>query len=86
MAEEVSTELRLDFLEARLRAQEVVLQCLCKAIATLDGRSAHAVAVAIEVAELEQMETAGENDEVARLLRRFRQQFEEPQFEPDGGG
>ena len=84
MAEDVSTELRLDSLDARLRAQEVVLQCLCKAIATLDGRSAHAVAVAIEVAELEQMESAGENDEVAHLLRRFRQQFEEPQFEPDG--
>ncbi len=86
MAEDVSTELRLDLLEGRLRAQEVVLQCLCKAIATLDGRSAHAVAVAIEVAELEQMESAGETDEVARLLRRFRQQFEEPQFEPDGRG
>ena len=76
MADNISTELRLASLEARLRAQEVVLQCLCKAIATLDGRSAHAVAVAIEVAELEQAETAGEDDEVAHLLRRFREQFE----------
>ena len=78
MADNISTELRLASLEARLRAQEVVLQCLCKAIATLDGRSAHAVAVAIEVAELEQVENAGEDDEVAHLLRRFREQFEEP--------
>ena len=61
MADNISTELRLASLEARLRAQEVVLQCLCKAIATLDGRSAHAVAVALEVAD---------------LLRRFREQFE----------
>ena len=78
MAEDISTELRLASLEARLRAQEVVLQCLCKAIATLDGRSAHAVAVALEVAELEQAGVAGEDDEIVRLLRRFREQFEEP--------
>jgi hypothetical protein len=84
MPENISTELRLNSLEAGMRVQEVVLQCLCKAIATLDGRSAHAVAVALEVAELEQAEVNGEDDEVVRLLRRFREQFEEPGFEPYG--
>jgi sulfur relay (sulfurtransferase) DsrC/TusE family protein len=84
MAENVSPELRLDSFEARLRVQEVVLQCVCKALATLDGRSAHAVAVALEVAELEQAEVTGDDDEVVRLLRRFRAQFEEP--EPYGRG
>ncbi|HEX8168005.1 MAG TPA: hypothetical protein VF601_19730 [Beijerinckiaceae bacterium] len=83
MAEEVSAALRLDSLEARVRAQEVVLQCLCRAVATLDGRSAHAVAVALEVAELEQAEITGEDDEVVRLLRRFRDQFEEPMARGD---
>jgi hypothetical protein len=81
MAEGLSTELRLELLEARLRAQEVVLQSLCKAIASIDRVSGHAVAVALEVAELEQLELTGAEDEVIRLLRRFREQVEEPQFE-----
>jgi uncharacterized coiled-coil protein SlyX len=81
MAERPSTELRLELLEARLRAQEVVLESLCKAIASMDRRSGHAVALALEVAELEQLEAAGEEDETVRLLRRFREQVEEPQFE-----
>ena len=78
MADEVPAERRLTSLEARLRAQEIVLACLSRAVAALDGRSAHAVAVALEVAELEQAEVAGEDDEIVRLLRRFREQFEEP--------
>ncbi|HEX8665949.1 MAG TPA: hypothetical protein VF744_18190 [Beijerinckiaceae bacterium] len=82
MAEDVLTGPRIESLEARLRAQEIVLACLCRAVATLDGRSAHAVAVALEVAEIEQAETTGEDDEVVRLLRRFRQQVEEPGLEP----
>jgi len=53
-------------------------------IATLDPRSSHAVAVALEVAELEQAEITGEDDEVVRLLRRFREQFEEPRFDRNG--
>ena len=69
---------------ARLRAQEIVLRCLCKVIATLDPRSSHAVAVSLEVAELEQAESTGEDDEVVRLLRRFREQFEEPRFDRNG--
>jgi uncharacterized coiled-coil protein SlyX len=81
MAEGPSTERRLELLEARLRAQEVVLQSLCKAIALMDSRSGHAVALALEVAELEQLELTGEEDEVVRLLRHFREQLEEPQFE-----
>jgi hypothetical protein len=81
MTERPSIELRLELLEARLRAQEVVLQSLCKAIALIDRRSGHAVALALEVAELEQLELIGEEDETVRLLRRFREQVEEPQFE-----
>jgi hypothetical protein len=81
MNETPAAEPRLASLEARLRAQEIVLQCLCKVIATLDPRSSHAVAVALEVAELEQAEVTGEDDEVVRLLRRFREQFEEPRFD-----
>ncbi|MDF3061841.1 MAG: hypothetical protein K0S06_1950 [Microvirga sp.] len=84
MAERPSTELRLELLEARLRAQEVVLQSLCKAIASIDRRCGHAVALALEVAELEQLEAIGEEDETVRLLRRFREQVEEPQFESQG--
>src|SRR5829696_3983780 len=61
---EIPADLRLASLAARLRAQEIVLQCLCKVIATLDPRSSHAVAVALEVAELEQAEITGEDDEV----------------------
>lgn len=81
MRDNVSTELRLSMLEGRMHAQEVVLQCLCKAIATIDGRSGRAVALALEVAELEQAEITGEDDEVVRLLRRFREQFGELQLE-----
>ena len=76
---EIPAELRLASLAARLRAQEIVLQC-----ATLDPRSSHAVAVSLEVAELEQAEITGEDDEVVRLLRRFREQFEEPRFDRNG--
>jgi hypothetical protein len=65
-------------LDARVRAQEIVLQSLCKAIGSLDPRSAHAIAVAIEVAELEQAELTGEDDAIIRLLRRFREQIETP--------
>ena len=53
-------------------------------VATLDPRSSHSVAVALEVAELEQAEITGEDDEVVRLLRRFREQFEEPRFDRNG--
>jgi sulfur relay (sulfurtransferase) DsrC/TusE family protein len=53
-------------------------------IATIDPRSSHSVAVALEVAELEQAEITGEDDEVVRLLRRFREQFEEPRFDRNG--
>lgn len=81
MRDNISTELRLSLLEARMHAQEVVLQCLCKAIATIDGRSGRAVALALEVVELEQAEITGEDDEVVRLLRRFREQFGELQLE-----
>ena len=81
---EIPLDLRLASLEARLRAQEIVVQCLCKVIATLDPRSSHSVAVALEVAELEQAEITGEDDEVVRLLRRFREQFEEPRFDRNG--
>ena len=81
---EIPADLRLASLAARLRAQEIVLQCLCKVIATLDPRSSHAVAVSLEVAELEQAEITGEDDEVVRLLRRFREQFEEPRFDRNG--
>ena len=45
---EIPLDLRLASLEARLRAQEIVVQCLCKVIATLDPRSSHSVAVALE--------------------------------------
>ena len=81
MIEGASTERRLELLEARLRAQDVVLQSLCKAIASIDRQSGHALALALEVAELEQLELTGEEDEVVRLLRRFREQVEEPQFD-----
>ena len=77
MAERPSTELRLELIEARLGAQELALQWLLKAIASIDSRSGHAVALALEVAELEQLELTGEEDETVRFLRRFREQIEE---------
>ena len=76
MRDVLPIELRLELLEARMRAQDVVLQSLYKAIASLDRRSGHAIALALEVAELEQLEIMGEEDEVVRLLRRVREQVE----------
>jgi hypothetical protein len=76
MRDSLPIELRLELLEARLRAQGVVLQALSKAIASLDPRTGHAIALALEVAELEQLEVMGEEDEVVRLLRRVREQME----------
>jgi len=81
MAERQSTELRLELIEAQLRAQQVALHWLCKAIASIDHHSGHAVALALEVAELEQLDLSAEEDATVRLLRRFREQIEEPQFE-----
>ena len=62
--------------EARLKAQELVLQCLCKAISSIDGRSGHAMALALEVAEMEQAEVAGPDDEIVRFLRNMREHCE----------
>jgi hypothetical protein len=62
--------------EARLKAQEFVLQCLCKAISSIDGRSGHAMALALEVAEMEQAEMAGPDDEIVRFLRSMREACE----------
>ena len=78
MAERPSTELRLELIEARLGAQEVALRWLLKAIASIDSRSGHAVALALEVVELEQLELTGEEDATVRFLRRLREQIEEP--------
>jgi hypothetical protein len=81
MAERQSTELRLEFIEAQLRAHQVALHWLYKGIASIDHRSGHPVALALEVAGLEQLELTGEEDATVRLLRHFREQIEEPQFE-----
>ena len=45
-----STESPLAMIESRLRAHEVVLQCLVKAVALMDTRSAHAIAHSIPAA------------------------------------
>jgi|1185.fasta_scaffold497556_1 hypothetical protein len=80
MAERPSTELRLELIEARLRAHEVALQWLFKAIASIDPGSGQAVLLALEVLELEQLELTGEEDETLRCLRRVREQLEELQL------
>jgi hypothetical protein len=71
-----STESPLGVIEARMRAQELVLQCLCKAVASLDARSGHAIALALEVAEEEQAELRGNDDDIVHMLRRLREQCE----------
>ena len=71
-----STESPLAMIESRLRAHELVLQCLVKAVALMDTRSAHAIALALEVAEEEQAELKGGDDDVVRLLRLMREQCE----------
>ena len=76
MPEQVSTQAGFGLLESRIRAQEIVLECLCRAIASLDSRSARAVALALEVAEFDQAELAGDDDEIVRILRRFRREVE----------
>jgi hypothetical protein len=76
MPEQVTTQAGFGLLESRIRAQEIVLECLCRAIASLDSRSARAVALALEVAEFEQAELAGDDDEIVRILRRFRREVE----------
>jgi hypothetical protein len=76
MPDQAMTQGRFGLLESRIRAQEIVLECLCRAVASLDGRSARAVALALEVAEFEQAELAGDDDEIVRILRRFRREVE----------
>ena len=71
-----STGSPLATIEARLRAQELVLQCLCKAVASMDARSGYAIALALEVAEEEQAEIRGSDDDIVHLLRRMREQCE----------
>src|SRR5215218_5994705 len=68
MAERPSTELRLELIEARLRAHEVALQWLFKAIASIDPAAGQAVLLALEVLELEQLELTGKEDETLRCL------------------
>ena len=69
-----STESPLAMIEARMQAHELVLQCLCKAVASIDARSGQAIALALEVAEEEQAEMRGGDDHVVDLLRRLREQ------------
>jgi hypothetical protein len=76
MLDQVTRQERFGLLESRVRAQEVVLECVCRAIASFDSRSAQAVALALEVAEFEQAELAGDDDEIVRILRRFRREVE----------
>ena len=59
-----------------MQAHELVLQCLCKAVASMDTRSGQAIALALEVAEEEQAERRGSDDDVVQLLRRIREQCE----------
>jgi hypothetical protein len=73
-----STESPLAMIEARMQAQELVLQCLCKAVASMDARSGHAIALALEVAEEEQAELRGNDNAVVHLLRRIRELCEHP--------
>jgi enolase len=70
------TESPLAMIEARMQAQELVLQCLCKAVASIDARSGQAIALALEVAEEEQAELRGSDDEIVHLLRSLREQCE----------
>ena len=56
MVERPSTEIRLELIEARLRAQEVALHWLFKAISSIDPGSGRAVLLALEVLELEKEE------------------------------
>jgi hypothetical protein len=80
MAERPSIELRLELIEARLRAQEVALHWLFKAVTSIDPVAGQAVLLALEVLELEQLELTGKEDETLRCLRRFREQMEELQL------
>ena len=66
----------LSAIEARMQVQEFVLQCLCKAVASIDARSGHAMALALEVAEEEQAELRGSDDDIVHLLRRIREHCE----------
>ena len=70
------TELPLATIEARMQAQELVLQCLCKAVASIDAVSGHAIALALEVAEEECAEARGSDDDIVHMLRRLREQCE----------
>jgi hypothetical protein len=71
-----SSESPLATIEARMQAQELVLQCLCKAVASMDARSGRAIALALEVAEEEQAELRGSDDDIVHMLRRLREQCE----------
>ena len=68
MVERPSTEIRLELIEARLRAQEVALHWLFKAISSIDPGSGRAVLLALEVLELEKRSRPGYSAVVLAVL------------------
>ena len=81
MAPRPSTELRLELIEARLRAHEVALQWLFKAIASIDpgsgqGRFARIGGPRARAARAHRRK----ENETLRCLRRVREQLEELQL------
>jgi hypothetical protein len=78
---DVSLQRRLDGFAAELAtlrgqvaAQAIVIDLLVKAIAHLDGASSEAIAMTLEVAEMDQTEAHGDG-ETAMALRRIRERL-----------
>ena len=78
---EATPQRRLDRLEAevaalrgQVAAQGIVVDLLMKAVASLDAASSGAVAMALEVAEMDHLEIDGDI-ETAQALRRLRERL-----------
>jgi hypothetical protein len=68
-------EAMLDAVLGRLSAQATAIDLLLKALTAIDRASGVAVAMALEVAELDLLEAEGETEAV-RALRHIREQME----------
>jgi hypothetical protein len=67
-------EATLDAMQGRLSAQAIAVDLLLKALAGSDRRSGIAVAMALEVAEVDLLELEGETETV-RALRHIRERL-----------
>jgi hypothetical protein len=67
-------ETTVEALQGQLSAYAIVIEFLVKAMATIDGESSEAIAMGLEVAEMDHIDTYGET-ETAKALRSLRERL-----------